>query len=249
MCGICGILNLQEASPTSPELLRRMVGALHHRGPDARGGYRDGDVALGHSRLSIIDLEGGNQPLCNETRDIWVVFNGEIFNYVELGDELQAAGHHLATKSDTEIIVHAYEQWGLDFLRRLVLARDRAGIRPLYYAKVGKELLFASEVKSLLEHPGLPRALDRRGLAQVFTFWAPVAPRTAFAGISQLPPGHMMCVEKGKLETRRYWQASFLPPKTESGRPYTNVKETLRLAEELRERLEASTKLRMLRSD
>lgn len=265
MCGICGIFNLGEAPPAAPELLQRMVDALHHRGPDARGGYRDEAVALGHSRLSIIDLEGGNQPLCNETRDIWVVFNGEIFNYVELGDELRAAGHQLATKSDTEIIVHAYEEWGLDFLqrfngqfaialwdrprRRLVLARDRVGIRPLYYAQVGEQLLFASEIKSLLQHPELPRGLDRKGLAQIFAFWAPVAPRTAFASVSQLPPGHMICVERGKLDIRRYWQPSFLPPKSESGRAYSDEKQTQALADELRERLEASTKLRMLRAD
>lgn len=269
MCGICGIVNLRANVGEGPlpdaELLKRMVAALHHRGPDARGGYRDRHVALGHSRLSIIDLAGGNQPLCNETNDIWVVFNGEIFNYVELGEELKAAGHHLRTKSDTEIIVHAYEQWGLDCLsrfngqfaialwdrprRRLLLARDRVGIRPLYYARLGDQLLFGSEIKALFQHPELPRALDRRGLAQVFGFWAPVAPRTAFEGVSQLPPGQMMLVERGELDTRRYWEPKFLPPKAESKRPYCDEAQTQRLAEELRDKLEASTKLRMLRAD
>ena len=147
MCGVCGVLNLGPHPAPEPELLRRMIGALYHRGPDENGAYRDPDIGLGQSRLSIIDRAGGSQPMANEDQTIWIVFNGEIFNYLELTEELRAAGHRFRSRSDTEVIVHAYEEWGAASVerfngqfacaiwdrprRRLLLARDRVGIQPL----------------------------------------------------------------------------------------------------------------------
>src|SRR5512137_2523921 len=176
MCGICGVLNLADGAPADQALLLRMVGSLRHRGPDENGGYRDRHVALGQTRLSIIDLEGGSQPMANEDDSVWIVFNGEIYNYVELADELRAAGHRFKTRSDTEAIIHAYEQWGAECVerfngqwafalwdrprRRLVLSRDRVGVRPLYYSQIGDRLLFASEMKAILQDPDVPRDLD-----------------------------------------------------------------------------------------
>ena len=263
MCGICGILNLQKGPPPDPELLARMVACLRHRGPDDSGGFRDSRVALGHCRLSIIDLIGGSQPMCTRDRGLWLVFNGEIFNYLELGEELRTAGHRFATRSDTEVILHAYEQWGLDFVdhfngqfalalwdrkeQRLVLARDRVGIRPLYYAQTNGRLLFGSEIKALLQDPSLPRELDPEGLAQVFTFWAPVPPRTVIRGVRQLRPGTLLLVEGGELRERSYWHPRF--PMEDEPAPCPSEARLEELAEELRERLEQATKLRMLRSD
>lgn len=225
MCGIAGILEPRAGGPRSLEELRAMVTPLHHRGPDESGVHQDDQIGLGHARLSIIDLSGGKQPLHNEDRSVWVTFNGEIFNYKELQPELARRGHTFATSSDTEVIVHAYEEYGLDFVhhlngqfaialwdarrRRLVLARDRVGIRPLFYTWLGQRLLFASEVKSLFAVPGVPRQLDHRALGEAMTFWAPVAPRTPFTGILALPPGHLMVVEGGKANVSRYWDWSF----------------------------------------
>ena len=263
MCGICGVLNLQPGPPTDEALLRKMVGALRHRGPDENGGYRDAEVALGQVRLSIIDLAGGSQPMANEDDSIWIVFNGEVFNYVELGHELRGLGHQFKTRSDTEVMIHAYEQWGVQCVerfngqfafaiwdrprKRLVLARDRVGIRPLYYAEVGGRLLFASEMKSLLPDPAVPRQLDLEGLAQVFTFWAPVAPRTVLQGIRQLRPGAVMVVQDGELSERVYWTPRFLP----ADRPHSwaDRAQVQQHADQLRDRLEQATRLRMQRAD
>jgi asparagine synthase (glutamine-hydrolysing) len=242
-----------------------MVGSLEHRGPDENGGYRDREVALGQTRLSIIDLSGGAQPISNEDDSVWIVFNGEIFNYVELGEELRAAGHRFKTKSDTEVILHAYEEWGDRCMerfngqwafaiwdrprRRLLLSRDRVGVRPLYYAVVddGKRLLFASEMKTLLTDPATPRGFDLEGLSQVFCFWAPVAPRTCLRGIRQLRPGARLVVEDGNLREEVYWRPRFLA----EDRPFSHAGErrTEELALELRDRLEESTRLRMTRAD
>ena len=263
MCGICGQLNLAEGPLPDVDLLHRMIGALRHRGPDENGGYRDARVALGQTRLSIIDLQGGRQPMANEDESVWVVFNGEIFNYLELGQELRQAGHRFRTQSDTEVIVHAYEEWGIDCVerfngqfalaiwdrprRRLVLARDRVGIRPLYYTTVAGRLLFASEMKALLQDPEVERGFDHEGIAQVFTFWAPVAPRTVLKGIRQLRPGTLMVVQQGQMEERTYWSPRFL----DADRPfsYAGQGEVKQAAEELREKLEQATRLRMLRAD
>jgi asparagine synthase (glutamine-hydrolysing) len=221
MCGIAGIaLSSTGPSPTEGEV-RTMLPPLRHRGPDGDGVFVDPFVALGHTRLSIIDLAGGAQPIHNEDRSVWVTFNGEIFNYVELRVELEAAGHRFYTHTDTEVLVHGYEEWGDDLphhlngqfaialwdapRRRLTLLRDRPGILPLYYVNDGRRLRFASEVKSLLATmPCAPR-LDPVALDQIFTGWSPVAPRTAFEGISELPPGHRLVLDAAGCRVDAYW--------------------------------------------
>jgi asparagine synthase (glutamine-hydrolysing) len=255
MCGIVGIVQF-DSSPVDRELLGRMLGAIGHRGPDESGVYVDGPAGLAHARLSIIDLAGGQQPMHNEDRSLWVTFNGEIFNYVELREQLQAKGHRFATQSDTEVILHAYEQYGEECVRQfngqwafalwdrkyntLFLSRDRLGVRPLFYTKAAKSFLFASEVKSLMVHPGVDRRLDPRGLSQVFTFWTTLAPRTVFGGIFELPPGHNLVVREGEPRLTRYWQLGY----EDLGETVDETQE----AERLLELLTDATRLR-LRAD
>ncbi len=223
MCGIAGIASTAGAPP--PPWLQRMVRALAHRGPDSFGFHVDSLVGLGHARLSIIDLEGGQQPIHNEDESVWVVLNGEIFNYVELRASLEQAGHRFYTRSDTEVLVHLYEEYGCDLVhhlngqfafalwdkprRRLVLARDRLGIRPLFYAQAGGMLLFASEVKALFACPPVPRAINPQALGQVFTYWSAIGSETVFKGVHSLPPGCYL-VQEGELSrTVRYWDWTF----------------------------------------
>jgi asparagine synthase (glutamine-hydrolysing) len=224
VCGIAGVSHF-DASPADPRLLRRMLGHLHHRGPDERGVYLDGGVGLGHTRLSILDLAGGRQPMSNEDGNLWVTFNGEIFNYLELRTWLVQKGHVFATRSDTEVILHLYEeygdrcvehfngQWALAIWdarrQRLFLSRDRLGVRPLYYTTTAGKLLFASEVKALLADPDVSRQIDFRGLHQVFTYWATLPPRTVFQGISELPPAHNLIAENGTVRLERYWELDY----------------------------------------
>ncbi len=207
-----------------------MLAPLVNRGPDGQGTYLDEPerLGLGHARLSIIDLEGGAQPIHNEDRSVWVSFNGEIFNYVELRAELEKAGHRFYTRTDTEVIVHLYEEHGLRFVerlngqfaialwdsraRRLALARDRAGILPLFYAHQGGRLLFASEVKSLVRAMPHRPELDRAALDQIFTFWSPVGGATLFAGVEQLLPGQLLVAENGRVSTHCYWDWLFREP-------------------------------------
>ena len=197
MCGIAGMVALGDnAAPPGLDQLTVMAGALRHRGPDEFGIYRDRRAGLSHARLSIIDLAGGQQPLSNEDGTLWIVFNGEIFNYIELRCELEQHGHVFATRSDTEVIVHAWEQWGEEALSRfngqwafalydsrnakLVLSRDRLGVRPLFTAENDGRLLFASEVKAIFAEGTVPREIDPVGLDETFTFWGVRAPRTMF---------------------------------------------------------------------
>ncbi len=255
MCGIAGYFALTPRALAPREVLGRMVEALRHRGPDDGGIYYDGRAALGHRRLSIIDLAGGRQPLATADGNLWVTFNGEIFNYVELRDELLARGAMFRTKSDTETILHAYEQYGPDCVRsfngdfayalwdrrnqRLVMARDRMGVRPLYYTLQHGVLVFASEVKSLFAYPGVRAALDPLGLDQCFTFWAPLAPRTAFKDVQELPPGHQLIAENGVLKVQPYWTLQY-PPRSE--------RRTLgeaQAAEEVQALLADATRIRM----
>jgi asparagine synthase (glutamine-hydrolysing) len=198
-----------------------MIHTLHHRGPDGYGFHVEDSVGLAHARLSIIDLSTGDQPIANEDGSVWTVFNGEIFNYVELRATLQQAGHVFRTQSDTETIVHAYEEYGDRFVEhlngqfaialwdkkrgRLLLVRDRLGIRPLYVQRDGSKILFASEVKAILAESSQPRSIDMQGLAQVFSFWAPVGERTTFEGVRSLPPGSMLIFENGRESLVRYW--------------------------------------------
>jgi asparagine synthase (glutamine-hydrolysing) len=257
MCGVCGIVSFDDAPDLG--LLRRMMGRLAHRGPDGCGWYRDRHAALGHTRLAIIDAPGGAQPLCNEDGTVWVTFNGEIFNYVELRQELRDLGHTFRTASDTEVIAHAWEEWGEGCFprfngqwavalwdrraQRLVLSRDRLGVRPLFYARRGAGLLFASEVKSIFADDAIARAFDPVGLGQVFTYWSAVAPRTVFRGVEQLEPGHYAVLDANGFRKAPYWSIAF----PERGRePAGDAREN---AEALRERIVAATRLRFLRSD
>ena len=262
VCGIAGIVALESSgrSPTTREL-RTMAGALHHRGPDEFGVYRDARAGLAHARLSIIDLATGQQPLCNEDETLWVSFNGEIFNYLELRPELEALGHTFRTHSDTEVIVHAFEAWGdAAFARfngqwaialwdakrgRLTLARDRVGVRPLYHCEHGGRLYFASEVKAIFAaDASIRRAFDPVGLDQTFTFWSVVAPRTVFAGVSEVPPGHVLTVDVNDPGAPRkptpFWRASYA--KTFTG----SVDDAV---DAVRAALERATALRILRAD
>ena len=225
MCGIAGKAILDEGDPPSREDLWAMISTLHHRGPDGYGFYTDDRVGLAHARLSIIDLDAGGQPIHNEDGRIQVVFNGEIFNYIELRTELEKLGHTFYTRSDTEVIVHLYEQYGDKFVnylngqfaialwdmrkQRLVLARDRVGIRPLFYINNGKYLYFASEVKAIFTQEGIVRSIDPFSMGEIFTFWSSLPPNSLFENIKQLPPGHLLILEKGEQKVNCYWDWTF----------------------------------------
>lgn len=232
-----------------------MNATMKHRGPDGDGYLIDGEVGLGHRRLSIIDLAGGSQPIGNEDGNLQVVFNGEIYNHVELRIELESLNHRFVTQSDTEVIVHAYEEWGQKCVNRfngmfafaiwdrrareLFIARDHLGIKPLYYYHSGRQLLFASEIKALLRHEDVPNALDIDSLAQLFTFRFVPSPRTLFQGILKLPPGHMMLVGRRGITVERFWKTIPSPQ---------NGADEQELIEEYQWLLEDAVKLQ-LRSD
>lgn len=215
----------EDAVAPSRDALERMIDAVRHRGPDGFGYYQDGPVGLAHARLSIIDLTTGDQPIANEDRSVWTVFNGEIFNYLELREDLERAGHVFRTHSDTETIVHAYEEYGARFVERLngqfaialwdakrrslLLARDRVGIRPLFVRREAGRLLFGSEIKSILAAGGQPARLDMEGIAQVFTFWGPVGDRSCVEGVRSVPPGHLLVLEDGQERLVKYWDWLF----------------------------------------
>jgi asparagine synthase (glutamine-hydrolysing) len=220
MCGISGSYDFR-GRPVDRTLLQSMTSIMRHRGPDGSGTYVSGRIGLGHRRLSIIDLAGGSQPISNEDESIQVVFNGEIYNFVELRSELENAGHVFKTRSDTEVIVHGYEEWGPDCVTRfngmfafglwdqrreqLLLARDHLGIKPLYYIILGDRLLFASEIKALLSDPECPREVSLPALAQLFTLRFVPSPETLFDRIKKLPPAHRMIVRPSGIEISLYW--------------------------------------------
>jgi asparagine synthase (glutamine-hydrolysing) len=263
MCGIIGVCNLTKSAPIDQRLLERMLALIRHRGPDEFGIYRDGRVGMGNARLSIIDLSTGTQPIPNEDEMVWVVFNGEIYNYIELRPELEKRGHRFRTTSDTEVLVHLYEEYGsrcVDVLngqfafaiwdRRpeagggtLFLARDRVGIRPLFYTVTQNALVFGSEIKAILAHPEVSARLDLVSLSQVFTFWTTRAPRTVFEEIYEVPPGHTLTVQDGQIKVERYWEVSF--PRSTDEEPELADGE---YAEGLRDLLMDSTRIR-LRAD
>jgi len=254
MCGICGIFDLS-GRPINRDTLARLNSSIRHRGPDGEGELVDNEIGLGHRRLSIIDVGGGGQPIGNEDGKVQVVFNGEIYNFIELRNELERFGHQFRTKSDTEVIVHAYEQWGTDCVKRfngmfafalwdarqrkLLLARDHLGIKPMYYVTIGNQLLFASEIKSLLQHPACPREVDLDALAELFTFRYVPSPKTLFQRIMKLPPAHFMVVSRAGQRIERFWD--WVP------RPQNGRKES-ELIEEYQELLEDAVRLQM-RSD
>jgi asparagine synthase (glutamine-hydrolysing) len=244
MCGIAGMVSFDNR-PFQRRDLEAMTHALTHRGPDQDGFHMEPGVGLGHRRLSIIDLGGGRQPIFNEDGTVAVVFNGEIFNYIELRDTLRKRGHRFATESDTEVLVHAYEEYGLNFVdhlngqfaialwdrlrRRLVLARDRVGIRPLFYTRrPDGALLFGSEIKALFAFPGVEREVDAAGVAQITTFWVNVPPRTAFKGIEELGPGRMLIAENGSYRTLQYWRHQFPDAKDYEDKPLRFYTERLK---------------------
>ena len=235
-----------------------MVAMLQHRGPDESGIYLDDWTGLGNARLNIIDLVSGTQPISDESERRWIVYNGEIFNYPELAAELSARGHTFRTRTDTEVILHLYEEEGPACLsrlngqfafaiwdrerRELFLARDRVGIRPLFYTITGDSLVFASEIKSLFAAPGIQRRIDPVALRQVFTYWSPLPGRTFFQGVAELPPGHCLVASPGRLEVRRWWEIPFAPPEEQT----TASEETLR--EEVSALVEDAVRIR-LRAD
>jgi asparagine synthase (glutamine-hydrolysing) len=258
MCGICGAFYFGRSEPVTRDLVVAMSDTMIHRGPDDSGQYISPDhrVGLGFRRLSIVDLAGGHQPMANETDDTWIVFNGEIYNHADHRPQLERRGHVYRNRSDTETIVHLYEEHGadcVDYLRgmftfaiwderrgRLFLARDRIGVKPLYYTVRDGAFLFGSEIKALLSHPLVARELDQEALHHYLTFAATPAPFTLFKGIHKLPPAHTMTVSaSGEINTRRYWDpANFAeddPPHLEG-----------EYVERLREKLRESVKLRMM---
>lgn len=225
MCGIAGLMYWDAARPVSGELLLRMTERITHRGPDGSGHYLSDGVGLGHRRLSIIDLATGDQPLGNEDGSIQVVFNGEIYNFRDVRRELEAHGHQFRTRSDTEIIVHGFEEWGEDCVtrfrgmfafavwdnrrRRLLLARDRLGVKPLYYALLPDGVVFGSEIKSLLEVPAVPREWDPEALDTYLTVGYIPAPRTIYRAVRKLDAAHTLTVEAGRASLRPYWDLHF----------------------------------------
>lgn len=227
MCGIAGTLNLASRAPIDPGMVYAMLEAIRHRGPDENGVFTDERVGLGSARLSIIDLVGGRQPIHNEDRTIWVVFNGEIYNYVELRQELESAGHVFSTRTDTEVLVHLYEENEQDWLLKLngqfaialwdqkkqtlILARDRLGVRPIFYTVKDQALYFASEMKSLFTQPGLRTEFDPIALSQIFTFWTTLGKRTCYRNISSVLPGHFLKISDGHITDHSYWALDMNP--------------------------------------
>ncbi|MFQ5732104.1 MAG: asparagine synthase (glutamine-hydrolyzing) [Planctomycetaceae bacterium] len=268
MCGIAGAAWTNDGAPLPADVLARMIAVLAHRGPDEEGTFfsdasRDATrpaAALGHRRLSIIDLDGGRQPLCNEDETVWIAFNGEIYNFAELRRDLQARGHRFRTHSDTETIVHLYEEYGTGCLqhlrgmfafalwddhgKRLFLARDRLGQKPLFYREEAGRLLFASELKALLQVPGVPRRLNRRAVDAYLTYQYVPHPDCILDGYAKLPPAHFAVYANGTLRVERYWS----PPFAGDAAHATQSSSPGRWREELHATLSESVKLR-LRSD
>lgn len=225
MCGIVGVLNQTDHAPVEEPVLYQMLAMIRHRGPDGFGIYRDERIGLGNARLSIIDLSGGDQPIGNEDGNLWIVFNGEIFNYLELRRQLEARGHIFSTHSDTEVVLHLYEDYGpgcLPYLngqfaiaiwdtvhQALWLARDRVGIRPLFFSTFQGRFIFGSEIKAILAYPGMRAEIDPAGLKQVFTYWSVQTPRSIFKGIDEIPPGHYALIQNGQITVHPYWSPDF----------------------------------------
>ncbi len=238
--------------------MKRMTAVLRHRGPDGSGVYVDDRVGLGHARLSIIDLSGGSQPIHNEDETLWIVYNGEIFNYPELRQGLVSRGHRFSTATDTEVILHLYEERGADCLhelngqfafavwdvrkKELFLARDRIGILPLHYMLTRDEILFSSEIKSLLIVPGVERSIDPVAMDQIFTFWTTLPGRTLFKNIDELPAGHCLTASNRGIAVRKYWEMPFSRPDEQETRPLDDV------AAELRDLIRDAVRIR-LRAD
>jgi asparagine synthase (glutamine-hydrolysing) len=221
MCGIAGIVSTEALDDNAPARVVRMRETLQHRGPDESGLHVGSFVALAHRRLSIVDLSTGQQPLSNEDGSVWVVFNGEIYNHADVRRHLEARGHRYRTRSDTETIVHAYEEWGEECVhqfrgmfafaiwderkRRLLLVRDRLGIKPLYWARAATGLVFGSEIKAILASGLVEPAADADALPEVLSTRSIAGGGTLFRGIQKLLPGHLLVFESGDTRVRQYW--------------------------------------------
>ncbi|RMD94714.1 MAG: asparagine synthase (glutamine-hydrolyzing) [Calditrichaeota bacterium] len=252
MCGICGVTYFDQNYKVLPEMVERMCDVIVHRGPDDSGLYVHRNTGLGMRRLSIIDLVTGHQPIANEDQSIWIVFNGEIYNHLELRKELETRGHKFKTRTDTEAILHAYEEYGVDCPQKLngmfafaifdqkkqslFLARDRLGIKPLYYYQDNEKLAFGSELKSILELPNIPRQVNSVALDIYMTFEYIPAPHSIFKNIYKLPPGHFLLLKDGKIKIKSYWELHF------DERPW----EENQLCEELIDLLQDAVKIRLM---
>jgi asparagine synthase (glutamine-hydrolysing) len=254
MCGICGIFNFGTSKDADQDLLRKMCDTIRHRGPDDEGYYTNGGIGLGMRRLAIIDLHTGQQPISNEERTIWVVNNGEIYNFQQLRETLIKKGHRFYTRSDTEVIVHLYEDHGVDFVNHLrgmfafaiwdanknslVLGRDRLGKKPLNYALRNGTLIFGSEIKSILEHPHINKDVDLEALDSYLTYQYIPSPLTIFRGIQKLPPASTLtCDKNGNIDIRQYWDIDFRSKLDLSEEEY---------GERILHKLKEATKLRMI---
>jgi len=220
MCGITGYLG-----QGNKEILKKMTDSLKHRGPDDKGFYFNENIGLGHRRLSIIDLETGHQPIANEDKTIWLIFNGEIYNYKELRERLINQGHKFSTQTDTEVMVHLYEEKGEDFLKelngmfalalwdekrkKLVLARDRMGQKPFYYSLINNTLVFGSELKSLFHHPLIKKEIDFDSLNKYLIYEYIPTPKTIIKGVNKLEPGHFLVYQNNQLKKSSYWNIQF----------------------------------------
>ena len=245
MCGIAGFYpNIPKEN--TENILKRMLTRIKHRGPDESGVYLSDKVALGSVRLSIIDISSGTMPISNQDDSLWIVFNGEVYNYIELKEELLNLGHQFKTNSDTEVVLHLYEEYGSDFLNKLngqfaiaiwdkkkeelFLARDRVGIRPLFYTEVGNSFVFASEIKSFLEYPEMEFKISAKNLSEYFTFWTALSPNTAFEGVFEVPPGTCMTINKNGKKIFRYWELPIFKPDEYK---YSNVEDAAKDFEEI----------------
>ncbi len=258
MCGIAGVFNyLNSGYEIQQGDVIRMLDAINHRGPDESGIYHSKKVSIGNVRLSIIDLASGQQPLCDSSGNYWIVYNGEVFNYIELKEELKKLGYKFKTASDTEVLVQLYAHYGKKCLdkingqfafaiwdkqkKELFLARDRVGIRPLFYTETDGLFIFGSEIKAIFQHPKTSPSIDYHSLKQVFTLWTTLTPRTIFSNIHEVPPGHYAIVRQGKgVEVSRFWSLDY-----SSTIPFKSIDEA---KEELSELIKDAVKLR-LRAD
>ncbi|MBV9998639.1 MAG: asparagine synthase (glutamine-hydrolyzing) [Verrucomicrobia bacterium] len=254
MCGICGKLYFDPSRQVNPWKVDRMMDAIAHRGPDGRGKYVAGPVGLGHTRLAIIDLGTGDQPMTNEDKTVWLVYNGEVYNFHELREELIGKGHTFRSNSDTEVIVHLYEEYGPECASRLrgmfafalwdnaaktlFLARDRVGIKPLYYINTGNALLFASEIKALLRDPDVPREVDLQSIHRFLTFLHNPGDQTLLKGVRKLEPGHYLIAKDGRVNCCRYWDLQF--------RPATGNRSLRQTCDDLRELMKSTVRQHLI---
>ena len=228
MCGICGIYEPRRETTVEACVLKRMTDTIQHRGPDDEGFYRDRGIGLGHRRLSIIDLGGGHQPLSNEDATVWIVFNGEIYNFEELNRRYLSSGHRFKTRSDTETILHLYEELGEGCFaelrgmfalclwdsrrKRLLLARDRIGKKPLFYSWDGRRLVFGSEIKAIKAAGEFNSEMNPEALSDYFSYGCVPAPKTIYRHVRKLPPAHYLVVEGSAIREVSYWELRFDRP-------------------------------------